>query len=73
MSGTTLLTAAGSWEDMCGSTLRVNYRNRTKVFMRIDQGELLENAFQHFYSLKGETRARASIFKNQMRKEGAAA
>ena len=41
IKGLSLLTLAGSWNDMCSNTLKQIYNNGVKVFMRLDQGKII--------------------------------
>ena len=38
ISGSTLLTSAGSGDTMCGATLKLALKNRSRMFMRLNEG-----------------------------------
>ena len=38
-----MLTLAGTWDDMCGDTMKAMFKSRSKVFMRLDRGKIILN------------------------------
>lgn len=38
-----MLTLVGTWDDMCGGTMKAMFKSRSKVFMRLDRGKIILN------------------------------
>ena len=43
VTGSNMLTLAGTWDDMCMDTMKAMFKSRCNVFMRLDRGKIILN------------------------------